>query len=129
MSSQEHVPYTRPLTLVALASLAWAIIAFAVASLAPSDYVPRVFHNYHIEHFAAFYVVAILGAAALPRIPLMRVCAGLGMLAVGFALIRALMPVHRPTVIDDLACDVGGAFAAIAPMYVGRLRAIDQARD
>ncbi len=121
-------PNTRSVALVALAALAWAIIALAFASLAPADYVPRVFHNYHIEHFAAFYVVTLLSSAALPRTSLARICTGLGLLAIAFALVRSAIPVHRLSATEDLACDVGGGFAAIVPMLVSRFRALDQAR-
>jgi hypothetical protein len=127
MPPEDRPPDTRPVALIALAALAWAIIALAFASLGPSEYVPRVFHNYHIEHFAAFYVVTLLTAAAMPRTSLWRICAGLAFLATIFALIRFATPLHRLTALEDLACDVGGSFAAITPILVGRFRALDQA--
>ena len=109
-------------TIFALAALAWALIALAFASLAPAAYIPRVFHNYHVEHFAAFYMVALLGAAALPTVSLLRVGLVLSVLAAGFAAFRILELVDKVFYIEDLACDLGGILAALVPMIVGRFR-------
>ena len=46
MTIEHHRPVIRLWGLVALAGLAWALIALAFASLAPPVYVPRIFHNY-----------------------------------------------------------------------------------
>jgi hypothetical protein len=109
-------------TLAALAGLAWALIALAYASLAPSSAVPQIFHNYHVEHFAAFYVVALLSAAALPTVNLLRIGVVLSLIAGGFALFRILELVDKVFYVEDLACDLGGILAAFAPIVVGRLR-------
>jgi hypothetical protein len=109
-------------TIFALAALTWALMALAFASLAPSPYIPRVFHNYHIEHFAAFYLVALLGAAALPMVSLLRIGIALSALATAFAVFRILELVDKAFYLDDLACDIGGVMAALVPMMIGRVR-------
>ena len=50
----------------ALGGLSWGIIAVVLASVGPSEFVPHVFHSYHVEHFAAFYLIALLAAAGFP---------------------------------------------------------------
>jgi ABC-type Na+ efflux pump permease subunit len=109
-------------TVLALAGLAWALIALAFASLAPPAYVPRLFHNYHVEHMAAFYVVALLSAAALPGVRLTRIALVLVTLAAAFAAFRILALVNKVFYAEDLACDIAGVLAAIVPIYVGRFR-------
>jgi hypothetical protein len=109
-------------TIFALAGLAWGLIALAYASLAPASYIPRIFHNYHVEHFAAFYVVALLGAAALPSVSLLRVGLILSLLAAAFAAFRILELIDKVFYVEDLACDIGGVLAALVPMIVGRFR-------
>jgi hypothetical protein len=125
MTIERSQPVIRLWTLAALAGLAWALIALAFASLAPPAYVPRLFHNYHAEHFGAFYVVALLSAAALPRVRLMRIGVVLAFLAAAFALFRILALVNKVFYAEDLACDIGGVFAAIVPIYVGRFRQLN----
>jgi hypothetical protein len=113
-------------TLAALAGLAWALIALAFASLAPSSLVPHIFHNYHAEHLAAFYIVALLGAAALPSVPLMRVGLVLAALATAFAAFRILALVDKVFYLEDFACDIGGVLAALIPMAIGRFRQVSR---
>src|SRR5579864_9283590 len=52
VAAQDDTPGLRPWTIAVLAALAWALILLAFASLAPSSYVPRIFQNFHVEHFA-----------------------------------------------------------------------------
>ena len=111
-------------TLAALAGLAWALIALAYASLAPASALPTIFHNYHVEHFAAFYVVALLSAAALPGVSLFRIGLVLSLTASAFALFRIFALINKVFYAEDLACDIAGILAAFAPIVVGRLRQI-----
>jgi len=94
----------------------------AYASLAPQSVVPRVFHNYHAEHLAAFYVVTLLGSAALPSVKLSHIGLVLAAIAAAFALFRILALVNKVFYAEDLACDIAGILAAIAPIYVARFR-------
>jgi hypothetical protein len=84
--------------------------------------VPRVFQSFHVEHFAAFYVVTLLAAAALPGAELRWLGFVAGLLATAFAVVRFTFLVHRAFYAEDLACDVAGIFSALAPMTVQRLR-------
>jgi len=113
-------------TILALAGLGWALIGLAFASIAPPNMVPRVLNNYHLEHFAAFYIVTLLAAAALPSVPFMRISIILCLLSGVFAAFRLLALVNRSFYVEDLACDLGGILAAAAPIIAGRLRAVAQ---
>ena len=122
MVDEQREPALKLWAIIALAGLAWALIALAFASLAPPAYVPRVFHNYHAEHFGAFYIVALLGAAALPTVRLTKIGLVLAGLAAAFAVFRILELVNKIFYVEDLGCDIAGILAAIVPIYVGRFR-------
>jgi hypothetical protein len=110
------------LTLVACAGLAWAVLAVAMAALAPPEYVPRIFQSSHVEHLAAFYVVALVASAALPRLSLLRLAIGIIVFAAILAAIRSFQAAHRLSSEEDLLCDIAGVWAAMAPIVVGRFR-------
>jgi hypothetical protein len=111
-------------TVAAVAALAWVIIAIVVAAVGPSEYVPRIFQNYHVEHFAAFYILAVVAAAALPRAGLDRIGLGVAILATVLAGFRMFIPHHQAATAEDLVADLSGAIAALAPIMVGRFRQI-----
>lgn len=122
----EVAPAIRLWAVAALAGLSWALIALAFASLAPPTFVPHLFWDPHIEHFASFYVVALLGAAALPTVKIDRIAMTLALLAAAFALFRALSIVNRMFSAEDFVCDLAGIVAAHAPIFVGRFRYLSQ---
>jgi hypothetical protein len=111
-------------TIAALAGLAWGLIAVVFAAVGPSEYVPRFFFSYHIEHFAAFYVLTILAAAGLPRVRLHQVGLMLVVMAVVLAAVRLVIPRHRVSNAEDLVADIAGIAAAVAPILVGRFRQV-----
>jgi len=111
-------------TLAPLAGLAWGLIAVVFASVGPSRFVPRLFYSYHIEHFAAFYMLTVLAASGLPRAHLRQVVPPLVVMAVILATVRLLIPRHRVANAEDLAADLAGIAAAVAPMLVGRFRQV-----
>ena len=122
----EVVPAMRLWTGAALAGLSWALIARAFVSLAPPALVPHLFQDSHVEHFAGFYVVAVLGAAALPTIKIDLISMTLAGLAAAFALFRALALINRMFSAEDFLCDLAGIIAAHAPIFVGRFRYLSQ---
>jgi hypothetical protein len=111
-------------TTAALAGLSWGLVAVVFASVAPPQYVPRVFFSYHIEHFAAFYLISILAAAGLPTLRLSQITFAIILMALVLATVRLVIPRHRVADGEDLAADLAGISAAIAPIVVGRLRHI-----
>lgn len=125
----QAAPAIRLWTVAALAGLSWALIALAFASLAPPAFVPRLFQDSHVEHFAAFYVVAVLGAAALPTVKVDRIALFLASLAAAFALFRVLSLVNRLFSAEDFLCDLAGVIAGLAPVFVGRFRYLSKQSD
>jgi len=129
MALDRRRPDVTLVTIAAFAGLAWALIALAYASLAPAQYVPRIFQNYHVEHFAAFYIVALLSSAALPRARLEQISVSLALLAAVFAGFRITTLVHRLFYAEDLLCDLAGIFAALTPMAVSHFRQISRTQS
>jgi hypothetical protein len=114
---------------VAAAAFGWSVIAVIFAAVGPPTYVPHIFHSPHAEHLVAFYALAILGAAALPRTPILHLVAGLALLAAALAVARLFMPYHRRSTAEDLLADVAGALAAVAPIFIGRFRGLAAQRE
>jgi hypothetical protein len=129
MPQGKLAPNTWLWTIAAAASLVWALIALLFASLGPHEYVPRVFSNYHVEHFAAFYVVTVLASAGLPRTRLFHIGTSLALMAVAIGIVRAFIPNHWVENVEDLVSDLSGVVCAIAPILVGRFRQIVAASD
>lgn len=109
-------------TTAALAGLAWGLLAVVFASVAPAPWVPHVFWSYHLEHFAAFYLIAVLAAAGLPTLRLRQIGVALALMALLLAAVRLALPLHQMSDAEDLAADIAGILAAIGPIVVGRLR-------
>ncbi len=105
-------------SVAALGGLAWGLIAVVFASIGPSQYVPRVFYSYHVEHFAAFYIIVILAAAGLPNIKLHDITFSAMMMAVILATVRLAIPRHRLFDLEDLGADVAGILAGVVPMFI-----------
>ncbi len=122
MAKNFNSPPVTVRTSAILVVLAWALIALAFASLAPPGIIPQFFHNYHAEHFAAFWVVAFIAAVALPSVSLTRIGVVLGVIAVLFAAFRILALVNKVFYAEDLLCDLAGVIAALAAIFVGCLR-------
>ncbi len=97
-----------------------ATLVLVTASLAPN--VPQLLYSFHLEHFAAFYVVTLLAAAARYRTRLRRLAIDILLLAAALELIRGFTPAHRLTSAEDFVADVGGMLAAMAPLVIARFR-------
>lgn len=111
-----------PLAIVARASLLLMIAAICFASLAPAGWMPRVLYSYHLEHFAAFYLVALTMAAARYRTGVYRVLLDVTVLATMLEAVRLFIPSHQLYVAEDWIADVGGAMAALTPILIGNFR-------
>jgi hypothetical protein len=111
-----------PLAMVARAAFLLVIAAICFASLAPSGWMPRVLYSYHLEHFAAFYLVALSMAAARYRANVYRVMTDIAVLATLLEGVRLFIPSHQLYVVEDWVADLGGALAALAPILIGDFR-------
>lgn len=124
MKRAEFSALIRLCTTAALAGLVWGIVAVIVASVAPPRFIPRIFFSYHIEHFAVFYLIAVLAAVGLPATRLYQLGFSLVLMALVLATVRLAIPRHRLSDAEDLAADMAGVAAAFAPIVLGRLRYI-----
>ena len=109
-------------TVGTLSALVWGLAVLVCASLGPAQLVPRLFASYHVEHFLAFYALGVLAAAALPRLRIYYLALGLLTIAAVLELLRTEIPPHQLAAPQDLVADIGGLFAALLPLLVGRFR-------
>ena len=115
-------PSTGPYAVLARLGFIATGLAIVVAVLLPSSIPPHFLRSHYLEHFAAFYVAALFGLAAMPRKQLRTV----GSIYLVFAaLLEASHLVEgaplRP-LLDNWIADLGGIAAALAPVLVERFR-------
>ena len=111
-----------PLAMIARATFLLVVAGLCFASLAPSGWMPRVLYSYHLEHFAAFYLVALSMAAARYRANVYRVMTDIAVLATLLEGVRLFIPTHQLYVVEDWVADLGGALAALSPIVIGDFR-------
>lgn len=115
-------PRTGPLAILARLAYLWAALAIVLAVLMPPEHVPNFVYSHNLQHFAAFYVLMLCGAAALPNLYLQP----LTVLHLAFATVLEAFHLFagapQQAVFEAWAADVGGIFAALAPMVVERFR-------
>jgi hypothetical protein len=115
-------PDSSPLAVLARSLLLLIVVVVSFASLAPGNLIPRVFYSYHLEHFAAFYFVALAMAAARYRVSVSRVLLDGALMATVLEGARLFTPSHQFYVAEDWVADLGGTLAALAPIIVGDFR-------
>ena len=125
MDWETETPYPDTGLLAVAARLAFglAVTAIVLAVIAPGWLVPKMLRSHYLEHFAAFYVAALAGAAAMPRMQIRRL--GVGYLLFALAL-AGLQLIHGATfklALNNWVADTGGTTAALAPIVVQRFRA------
>ena len=111
-----------PLAMIARVAFLLVAAGLCLALFAPSGWTPRVLYSYHLEHFAAFYLVALSMAAARYRANVYRVMADIALLATVLEGVRLFIPSHQLYVVEDWVADLGGALAALAPILIGDFR-------
>ena len=115
-------PQTGWLAVLARVGLLGSVMAIVLAVILPPDVTPHFARSRYLEHFAAFYVAALFGIAALPRWRVRVVAAGV----IAFA--SLLEPTHliagAPAlpVFENWVADLGGLAAACAPVLFERFR-------
>ncbi|MGA7673987.1 MAG: VanZ family protein [Rhizomicrobium sp.] len=105
-------------TLLRLAQLTfWAtlLFTFAEAVMPPKDAIP-LFPWDKAEHFAAFYVLTVLAAAAFPRRSLLLIAVMMSAFGAFIELAQALPIVNRDCDFWDWVADTIAVAAALAPM-------------
>jgi hypothetical protein len=115
-------PETGPLAVMARLAFLGAIAAIVIAVFLPPWMVPDFVKSHYLQHFAAFYVAALAGLAALPRTRLRTIATGYFLFAT--VLEASHLPAGAPLgpLIDNWVADLGGLAAAYAPIVVERFR-------
>ncbi|MBP8248200.1 MAG: hypothetical protein KAX56_15130 [Phenylobacterium sp.] len=117
-----HYPDTGPLAVLARLGFGLTLLAIFLASIAPGWLTPQLLHSHHLEHFAAFYVAACAGLAAMPRTPIRRIAMGYLVFAMILALIQYARGMPSDMALRNWVADAGGVLAALSPVVVERFR-------
>ncbi|MFC3069937.1 hypothetical protein [Phenylobacterium soli] len=115
-------PDTGPLAVLARLAFLGAIVAIVVAVFLPRWMVPQFVRSHYLEHFAAFYVAALFGLAAMPRTQLRRIGTGYVLFAVLLESTHLFARAPLGPLVDNWVADMGGLAAAFAPVVVDRFR-------
>jgi hypothetical protein len=97
------------------------ILIFAAAAM-PAGHVPHLFPLDKAEHFAAFFVLTSLAAAAYPRASLVLIALWLSLFGCAIELVQALPIIHRDCDFGDWVADAAAIAAALVPMMLDRWR-------
>ena len=117
-----HYPDSGPLAVAARLIFTLLIVGVAGGSLLSPKVLPRFLASLHLEHFAAFYVIALATAAACPRTQLRKIAFGLMGFAVMLELMRIFVGARPMSSLVDLFADIGGIWCALIPILIGRFR-------
>ena len=101
----------------------WLTVIFVfVSAEMPAGRAPHLFPWDKAEHFAAFFVLTSLAAAAYPRASLVLVALWLSLFGCAIELVQALPVIHRDCDIGDWVADATAVAAALLPMMLDRWR-------
>lgn len=115
-------PDAGPLAVLARLAFLGAVLAIVVAVFLPPAMVPQFARSHYLEHFAAFYVAALFGMAAMPRTQLRRIGLGYVIFATVLESTHLLAGAAFAPLLDNWVADIGGLAAAVAPVVVERFR-------
>lgn len=115
-------PDTGPLAILARLAFIGAVLAIVVAVFLPRSMAPQFVRSHYLEHFAAFYVAALFGLAAMPRTRLHRIGLAFVIFAVILESTHLLAGAPPWPLIEKAVADLGGLAAAFAPVLVERFR-------
>jgi hypothetical protein len=115
-------PDTGPLAVLARLAFLGATLAIVITVFLPRWMIPQFVRSHYLEHFAAFYVAALFGLAAMPRTQLRRIGAGYVAFAALLESTHLLAGAPLWPLVDNWVADVGGVTAAFAPVVIERFR-------
>lgn len=122
MSEPVTYPDTGMLAVLARLGFGLTLLAIFLASIAPGWLTPQLLRSHYLEHFAAFYVAACAGLAAMPRTPIRRIALGYLTFALVLSVIHFARGGPLEAAIRNWVADAGGVTAALAPVVVERFR-------
>ena len=121
-------PHTGVIAVGARVVFLAAGLTVLVAALGPHQFKPRIVGHYHLQRFAAWYLLSGMAAAALPKARLRWLALVLILFAVGAEFVRALPRPFTPGFKDNVYADIGGVYALMFPLILARWREAVQPR-
>lgn len=119
---QGRYPDSGPLAVLARLAFLGALVAIVITVFLPRVMIPRFVRSHYLEHFAAFYVVALSALAAMPRGRLRSIGSAFVVFATVLEATHLLAGAPLWPLIDNWVADLGGLSAAFAPVVVERFR-------
>ena len=113
-------PWVLPLGRAVFWMVCLGVLAAAV--IPRSDHPPDLFGWDKANHFAAFYTLAVLGAAAFPRLSPLVLGAWLSGFGAAIEVVQGLPLVQRDSDPVDWLTDTVGILAALAPLLLALWR-------
>jgi len=102
----------------------WATLVFTfTAAVMPARQAPQLFPWDKAEHFAAFYTLTGLAAAAFPRRSLFAIAVALSVFGAAIELVQALPIVHRDCDFWDWVADTVAIILVLVPLVLRPWRA------
>jgi len=99
-----------------------AVIVAFVSAVVPGEDAPELMPWDKAQHFLAFYVLALLGAAAYPRAGLLRIGAWLSGFGAFIELVQMIPQLRRDAELLDWVADTVAITAALAPAGLPAVR-------
>jgi hypothetical protein len=115
-------PVGGPLAVLARIAFLGAVAAIVVAVFLPARLVPDFVHSHYLQHFAAFYVAALFGLAAMVRSRTRAIASWCLAFATLLEASHLLAGAELRPLIRNWVADVGGLAAAFAPLIIERFR-------
>jgi len=106
-----------PQTLGRLVRVAFwtAVVVAFTAAVVPAEDAPEVMPWDKAQHFLAFYVLAVVGAAAYPRSSLLAIGAVLSAFGALIEFVQMIPALHRDAELLDWVADTVAVAAALLP--------------
>lgn len=119
---QTHYPDTGLLAVLARLGFGLTLLAIFLASIAPGWLTPQLLGSHYLEHFAAFYVAACAGLAAMPRAQIRHIAIGYLLFALALEATQFFRGASADVALQNWVADAGGVVAALGPVVVERFR-------
>ena len=120
--SPASYPNTGPIAVATRVVFLAAGLTVLVAALGPHQFKPRLVGHYHLQRFAAWYLLSGMAAAAFPRLRLRWMALALIVFALGAEFTRALPRPFTSGFKDNVYADIGGIYALMFPLILARWR-------
>jgi hypothetical protein len=110
------------LAVAARGAAAVCVAVIVVASLGPANWLPHLLYSNNLEHFAAFYVLALVFCAARYRTGLAHILRDTALVATMLEAAKWILPGPRKANFDHWMADLGGILAVAAPLVISAFR-------